>query len=40
MAMAAMQGAHQPIRTSSGIQYLAQRHFDTQTRGIEPVTVR
>ena len=32
----AMQGADQHIR----VQYLAQGHFDMQTRGIEPETFR
>ena len=38
MAVAAMQGADQHIRRSLGVQYLAQGHFDMQTRGIEPAT--
>ena len=40
MAVAAMQGAEQHIGSCLGIQYLAQGHFDMQTRGIEPVTSR
>ena len=36
MAVAAMQGADQHIRSSFGVQYLAQGHSDMQTRGIEP----
>ena len=38
MAVAAMQGVDQHIRSSLGVQYLAQGHFDTQTRGAEPAT--
>ena len=38
MAVVAMQGADWHIRSSFGVQSLAQGHFDMQTRGIEPVT--
>ena len=38
MAVDAMQGADQHTRSSLGVQYPAQGHFDMQTRGIEPVT--
>ena len=38
MAMAAMQGADQHIRSSLGFQYLAQELFDMQTRETEPTT--
>lgn len=34
MAVAATQEADQHIRSSVGAQYLAQGHFDLQTRGI------
>ena len=38
MAVAAMQGAdHQE---QYGVQYLAQGHFNMQTRGIQPATSR
>ena len=36
MAMAAMTGANQHVRSSFRVQYLAQGHFDMQTGGIEP----
>ena len=36
MAVAAMQGAVQHIRSSYGAQHLAQGHYNIQTRGIEP----
>ena len=38
MAMAAMQGANQHIRSSLGVQDLAQGHFNMQIRGIKPAT--
>ena len=45
MAVTAMQGADQHTRSSFkmdqeqfGVQYLAQGHFDMQTRGIKPAT--
>ena len=38
MAVAAMQGADQLIRSSFWVWYLAQGHFDMQTRGTEPAT--
>ena len=37
MVAAAMQGADQQ-QDQFGVQYLAQGHFDMQTRGIEPAT--
>ena len=40
MAVAAMQGADQHIRSSFEVQYLAQGHFNLQTREMEPVTFR
>ena len=38
MAVAAMQGADQHVSEQFGVQYLAQGHFDMQTRGMEPAT--
>ena len=40
MAVAAMQGTDQHIRSSFGVQYLAQGHFAMQTRRIVPATFR
>ena len=40
MAVAAMQGADQHIKSSLGVQNLAKGHFDIQTRGIEPTNFR
>ena len=38
MAVAAMQGADQPIRSSLGFGILPKEHFNMQTRGIKPAT--
>ena len=38
MTVAAMQGANQHIRSSFGVQYFAQGHFDMQTKRIELAT--
>ena len=40
MAVVAMQGAQQRIRSSLGVQYLAQEHFYMQSRGIKPAAFR
>ena len=39
MAVAAMQGVDQHIRSSLEVQYLAQGHFNMQTGGIEAATI-
>ena len=38
MAVVAIQAAIQHIRSSWGVQYLAQGHFNMQIRGTEPAT--
>ena len=38
MVAAAMEDANQHIRSSFGVQYLAQGHFDMQTRHVPPPT--
>lgn len=37
---AATQGADQHIRSGLGVQFLARQHFDMQTRGVKPATLR
>ena len=38
MSVAAVQVADQHIRSSFGVQYFAQGHFNKQTRGLEQAT--
>ena len=38
VVVAAMQGADQHIRSSFGVQFLAQGHFNMQNSGMEPAT--
>ena len=39
MAVAAMQGADQHVRSSLKVRYLAQGHLHMQTRGIKSATL-